>query len=49
MKPNFIREKNYLLDGKIIGYKVPQAKSLDIDSKFDFEIISYLLGIKFKK
>ena len=49
MKPNFIRKKNNLLDGKIIGYKVPQAKSLDIDSKFDFEIISYLLGIKIKK
>ena len=41
MKPSFIKKKNNLLEGNIIGYKVPQSKSLDIDSSFDYEIIEH--------
>ena len=48
MKPSFIKKKNNLLEGNIIGYKVPQSKSLDIDSSFDYEIIEHLLRKKIK-
>jgi len=48
MKPSFIKKKNNLLEGNIIGYRVPQSKSLDIDSSFDYEIIEHLLRKKIK-
>lgn len=46
MKPKFIEKKNNLFEGNIIGYDVPQSKSLDIDSSFDYEIIEHLLKKK---
>ena len=43
LKPEFIRSKENLLDGKTRGYNIGNEKSFDIDSEFDFEIIEYLM------
>lgn len=43
LKPDFIRSKENLLDGKTRGYNIGSEKSFDIDSEFDFEIIEYLM------
>jgi|TARA_B110000037_G_scaffold212089_1_gene264427 CMP-N,N'-diacetyllegionaminic acid synthase len=41
--PDYIKKANYLLDGNTVGYNIGQHKSLDIDSKFDYELIEFLL------
>ena len=43
LDPDFLRRANHLLEGHTEGYRVPEGKSLDIDSEFDFEVIEYLM------
>lgn len=43
LDPAFVRRANHLLDGHAEGYEVPESKTLDIDSEFDFELIEYLM------
>jgi CMP-N-acetylneuraminic acid synthetase len=40
---DYLRRANHLLDGLTEGYDIGEAKSLDIDSEFDFELIEYLM------
>jgi len=50
LSPDYLRRGSGLLSGHTQGYNIGQAKSLDMDSEFDFELIEYLmakrLGIK---
>lgn len=50
LSPDYLRRGSGLLSGRTQGYDIGQAKSLDVDSEFDFELIEYLiakrLGIK---
>jgi CMP-N-acetylneuraminic acid synthetase len=39
----YLRSANHLLDGFTEGYDIGEAKSLDIDSEFDFELVEYLM------
>ena len=48
MDPNYIRKVDYLLDGYTEGYNIGQHKSLDIDSKFDYQLVEFLLKKKYK-
>ena len=43
LKPDFIKRKKNLMEGRILGFNVPQEKSLDIDSSYDFSLVEYLL------
>jgi len=43
---NYIRRAAHLLDGHAEGYDIGQAKSLDIDSEFDFRIVEMLMRDK---
>jgi CMP-N-acetylneuraminic acid synthetase len=40
---DYLRRGNGLLSGCTQGYDIGQAKSLDIDSDFDFELVEFLL------
>tara|TARA_B100002019_G_scaffold276010_1_gene274424 strand:+ start:20436 stop:21122 length:687 start_codon:yes stop_codon:yes gene_type:complete len=46
ISPDFIEKANSLLDGYVIPYIMPFERSLDIDSKFDFKIVEFLLDIR---
>lgn len=48
INPNYIKKANYLLDGHTEGYNIGQHKSLDIDSKFDYQLMEFLLKNKIK-
>ena len=43
LRPDFIHNKNHLLDGRSFGYEVQPDKAFDIDSELDFELIEFLL------
>ena len=43
LSPDYLRTGSSLLSGCTQGYDIGQAKSLDIDSEFDFEIVEYLM------
>lgn len=43
-KAKYVKEASNLLDGNLVGYDIGQDKSFDVDSKFDFELIEFLLG-----
>ena len=43
LSPAYIRRGTGLLSGCTQGYDIGQEKSLDIDSDFDFELVSFLL------
>jgi CMP-N,N'-diacetyllegionaminic acid synthase len=43
LSPGYLRRGTGLLSGCTQGYDIGQAKSLDIDSEFDLELITYLL------
>lgn len=47
--PNYIRNNVNLLDGHTEGYNIGQNKSLDIDSKFDYQLIEFLMKKRIKK
>lgn len=44
---SYIKNENYLLNGKLRGYEVPKEKSFDIDEPFDFELVSWLMERKY--
>ena len=41
-RPDFILSSSGLWDGKTIGVEIPENRSIDIDTKYDFEIADYL-------
>jgi CMP-N,N'-diacetyllegionaminic acid synthase len=43
-----LKENNYFLKEKIYAYQMEKNKSIDIDSKFDFDIADFLLTKKIK-
>ena len=48
LKSEYLRKSNHLLKGNILGYELEQIKSIDIDSKYDLEIVKMFFK-KFKK
>ena len=46
LDPDYIRNGDHLLDGHAEGYDIGQDKSLDVDSKFDFVLVEYLMRRK---
>lgn len=48
LAPNYLRSAHHLLDGFAEGYDIGEAKSLDVDSEFDFELIEYLMKRKYQ-
>jgi CMP-N,N'-diacetyllegionaminic acid synthase len=47
LSPNYLRTGTGLLSGFTQGYDIGVAKSLDVDSQFDFELIEYLMRRKY--
>jgi CMP-N-acetylneuraminic acid synthetase len=43
LSPDYLRRGTGLLSGRTEGYDIGPAKSLDIDSEFDFELVAYLM------
>lgn len=43
----YIKNENYLLNGRMRGFEVPKEKSFDIDEPFDFELVSWLMEKKY--
>ena len=43
LSPEYLRRGTGLLSGCTQGYDIGAAKSLDVDSQFDFELIEYLM------
>lgn len=43
LSPEYLRRGTGLLSGCTHGYDIGAAKSLDVDSQFDFELIEYLM------
>jgi len=43
LSPDYLRRGTGLLSGRTEGYDIGTAKSLDIDSEFDFELVEYLM------
>jgi len=43
LSPAYLRRGTGLLSGRAQGYDIGAAKSLDVDSQFDFELIEYLM------
>ena len=43
LSPDYLRRGTGLLSGRTHGYDIGLAKSLDVDSEFDFELIEYLM------
>ena len=48
LKADYLKKSKHLLEGNIFGYEVNQNKSIDIDSKYDLEIVKMFLK-KFNK
>ena len=46
MLPDHIKTRDHLLSGHAEGYNIGFIKSFDIDSKFDFKIVEYLMKMK---
>ena len=43
MKPSFVMQSNHIFDGQVQGIVVPENRSLDIDTKLDFDIAEFLM------
>lgn len=43
LSPAYLRRGTGLLSGRTQGYDIGAAKSLDVDSQFDFDLIEYLM------
>ena len=41
-RPDFILSSSGLWEGNTIGVKIPESRSIDIDTQYDFEIADYL-------
>ena len=46
LKPEFIIQKEHLMDGRLIGHEIKNFRSWDIDNEFDFKVNEYLLKLK---
>lgn len=46
LSPAYLRSGSGLLSGQTQGYDIGTAKSLDVDSEFDFQLIEYLMRQK---
>jgi len=44
VKPSYLRTATRLFEGHVIPLIVPNERSLDVDSPFDWDVIEYLLG-----
>ncbi|MFO8127125.1 acylneuraminate cytidylyltransferase family protein [Yoonia sp.] len=44
VKPSYLRKATRLFEGHVIPLIVPNERSLDVDSPFDWDVIEYLLG-----
>ena len=43
-RPEFIKLKNGIFEGRVKGVKIPSERALDIDSELDFEIAEFLIS-----
>ena len=41
-RPQFIRERNGIFEGRVKAIKIPQERALDIDTELDFQIAEFL-------
>lgn len=48
LKPDFILNKKFFMQGKLLGHKIKDFTGWDIDNRFDFEIVKYILKTKNK-
>ena len=48
LKPDFILNKKSFMSGKLLGHEIKNFTGWDIDDKFDFKIVKYILNIKNK-
>ena len=48
LSPNYLRIGNGLLSGNTEGYLIDHEKSIDVDDKFDFEMVEFLMKRKYK-
>jgi len=46
LAPAYLERATHLLDGHAEGYDIGEAKSLDVDSEFDFKLIEFLMKEK---
>ncbi len=44
LDPAYLKSAQSLFEGRVIPYLVPEARSLDIDSPLDWDIVEFLLG-----
>ena len=44
VKPSYLRTATRLFEGHVIPLIVPNERSLDVDSPFDWDVIEYLMG-----
>jgi N-acylneuraminate cytidylyltransferase len=44
VKPSYLRSATRLFEGHVIPLIVPNERSLDVDSPFDWDVIDYLMG-----
>lgn len=47
LKPNFILKAKTFMSGNLLGFKISEKNSWDIDSDFDFKIAQYLMRENF--
>jgi len=48
LAPEYLKTANHLLDGHAEGYDIGEEKNMDVDSEFDFELITYMMRRKYK-
>ena len=48
LSPNYLRIGNGLLSGNTEGYLIDHEKSIDVDDKFDFDMVEFLMKRKYK-
>ena len=46
LNPDYLKNSDGLLNGKVEGYDIGIKKSFDLDSEFDFELIEYIMKKK---
>ncbi len=46
LNPDYLKNSEGLLNGKVEGYDIGIKKSFDLDSEFDFELIEYIMKQK---
>jgi CMP-N-acetylneuraminic acid synthetase len=46
--PDYILKNDDILSGNVLPFEIPRERSIDIDTKFDFEIAEFLMRKKLK-